>query len=118
MLSLWFGWLGYLRDDGFEWFGFVNVFLVGINATTLRLFMIREMLSEIISNLFKLANMEIHQTVSVKSLEVPTKKLFNSFSFSHLFVSKYKINLPSIEEIRAFIEDELDSYQVNYSREE
>ena len=52
---------------------------------------------------------------------IPTDKLINSFSFStkveyatagldnQLFVSKYKINLPSIEEIRVFIEDELES---------
>jgi len=63
--------------------------------------------------------------VSVE-LQIPAKKLINSFTFSHfikflryakagldenLFVSKYKISLPSVEEMETFIKDKLAEFE-------
>ncbi|CAA6808052.1 MAG: Cytoplasmic protein [uncultured Sulfurovum sp.] len=47
--------------------------------------------NQAVSDQFKLENLEIQQTVSVESLEVPIKQLLNSFSFSH-FIEFLKID--------------------------
>ncbi len=46
-----------------------------------------------VSDEFKLENLEIQQRAYTKSLEVPTKQLLNSFSFSH-FIELLKIDDP------------------------
>lgn len=57
--------------------------------------------SQTVTDQFKLENLKIQQTVSVNSLKVAK---------SHLFVSKYKINLPSVEEIEAFLSHEMEEF--------
>ena len=50
-------------------------------------------IGQTLSDEFKLKSLEIQQTASVKSLEVPIKQLLNSFSFSH-FIELLKIDDP------------------------
>lgn len=77
----------------------------GMSATNLRLFRVfytnYPQISQTVTDQFKLENLKIQQTVSVKSLEVVNRQFF---------VSKYKINLPSVEEIESFISHEMEEF--------
>jgi predicted nuclease of restriction endonuclease-like (RecB) superfamily len=67
----------------------------GLSLTNLKMmrqfYLLYPQISQTVSDQFKLVDLSIHQTVSVKSLSVPEDKLLKYFSFSH-FIELIKVD--------------------------